>query len=61
MVVGMGGAWWLGVACFRGCGWDVVGGIAWCWWLWRVEERLRESHGGGAGWCMVLGSGLLSR
>jgi hypothetical protein len=61
MVVGMGGAWWLRAACFRWCcGCGGVGWIGWYWRLWRVEEQLRESHGVGEAWGIVLGGGLLS-
>jgi hypothetical protein len=35
-LVTMGGAVFLGDACFRGFGLGVVGWIAWCWWLVRI-------------------------
>jgi hypothetical protein len=37
-----------------------LAGLRGLWWLEQVEERLRESHGVGEVWCMVLESGLLS-
>jgi hypothetical protein len=50
-----------GGLAFGGCGYDGIGEVGWCWWLDRVEERLRESHGVGEAWCVVLEGCLLSR